>query len=188
MKKTTLSIIAAAAMSTFAFAGGDIAPVEPQVTIPEVVEEPESTGAFYVGAGYSWINADYDSHGEHDGDEVLLLAGYNFNPYIGLEARYAGFTDVMENYGIYVKPQYPITDAAKVYALLGYGETTHEHGAVEHSGDGFQWGLGASYAMTENIGVFVDYTNLYDDSYNEGSVNAGDVTVDSVNVGVTYTF
>lgn len=188
MKKTTLSIIAAAAMSTFAFAGGDIAPVEPVIETPVVVEEP-STGAFYVGAGYSWINADYDNHGEHDGDEVLLLAGYNFNPYIGLEARYAGFTDVMENYGIYLKPQYPITDAAKVYALLGYGETTHDFGANgEVSGDGFQWGVGASYAMTENIGVFVDYTNLYDDSYSVGSVNAGDLTVDSVNVGVTYTF
>lgn len=185
MKKTTLSIIAALAMNTFAFAGGDIAPVEPEIMVPEVVAEPESTGAFYVGAGYSWINADYDNHGEHDGDEVLLLAGYNFNPYIGIEARYAGFTDCMENYGIYLKPQYPI-GAAKVYALLGYGEATHDYAGGEHSGDGFQWGLGASYAMTENIGVFADYTNLYDDSDFGGYT--GDVTVDSVNVGVTYTF
>jgi opacity protein-like surface antigen len=185
MKKATLSIIAAAAMSTFAFAGGDLTPVEPVVETPVIVEEP-STGAFYVGAGYSWINADSDNHGEHDGDEVLLLAGYNFNPYIGVEARYAGFTDSMENYGFYLKPQYPITDAAKVYALLGYGETTHDYVNGEHSGDGFQWGLGANYAMTESIGVFVDYTNLFDDSGFGGYT--GDVTVDSVNVGVTYTF
>ena len=184
MKKTTLSIIAAVAMNTFAFAGGDIAPVEPQVTVPEVAEE--STGSFYVGAGYSLINADTDNYGEHDGDEVLLLAGYNFNQYIGVEARYAGFTDCMENYGIYVKPMYPIGDAA-VYALLGYGETTHDNGAVENSEAGFQWGLGAKYAVTENIGVFADYTSLYDDTGFDTFTN-GDVTVDAVNVGVTYTF
>ncbi|HSR73665.1 MAG TPA: porin family protein [Sulfurovum sp.] len=181
MKKTTLSIIAAVAMNTFAFAGGDISPVEPQVTVPEVSEE--STGSFYVGAGYSYMNLDADVV-EHNGDEALLLAGYNFNQYVAVEARYAGFTDCLENYGIYVKPQYPF-GAASVYALLGYGETTYDNGVVDHSEDGFQWGLGANYAVTENIGVFADYTSLYDDTF-AGSTE--DVTVDAINVGVTYTF
>lgn len=178
MKKVTLSIIATLAMNTFAFAGGDFTtPVEPQVNIPEV---DESTGSFYVGAGYSYMNLDEVS--EHDGDEVLLLAGYNFNPYIGVEARYAGLTDCLENAAIYAKPMYPFGDA-KVYALLGYGETTYDNGVVDNSESGFQWGLGANYAVTENIGVFADYTNLYDDTF------AGvDSTVDAINVGVTYTF
>ena len=184
MKKATLSIIAAAAMSTFAFAGGDLTPVEPVVETPVIVEEEPSTGAFYVGAGYSYMNL--EAGADHDGDEVLLLAGYNFNPYIGVEARYAGFTDCLENAAIYVKPQYPITDAAKVYALLGYGEASYDNGVIDASEDGFQWGLGASYAMTENIGVFADYTNLYDDTGFNGGTQ--DVTVDAVNVGVTYTF
>jgi len=177
MKKVTVSIIAALAVNTFAIAGGDIAPVEPEVTVPEVAE---STGSFYVGAGYSWINLDAGT--EHDGDEVLLLAGYNFNQYIGVEARYAGLTDCLENYGIYVKPMYPIGDA-NVYALLGYGETSYDNGVVDNSENGFQWGLGANYAVMENIGVFADWTRLYDDTF------AGvDSTVDAVNVGVTYTF
>ncbi len=180
MKKVSLSIAALLAMNTFAFAGGDFTtPVEPQVTIPEV---EESTGSFYVGAGYSYINLDAETV-EHDSDATLLLAGYNFNPYIGVEARYAGLTDCIDNAAIYVKPQYPITDAAKVYALLGYGETTYDNGVVDNSEDSFQWGLGANYAVTENIGVFADYTNLYDDTF------AGvDSTVDAINVGVTYTF
>jgi len=181
MKKTTLSIIAAVAMNTFAFAGGDIAPVEPQVTVPEVSEP--STVSFYVGAGYSWINADVTNE-DIDGDATLLLAGVNFNQYIGVEARYAGLTDCMENYGIYVKPQYPIGDA-NVYALLGYGETTYDDGAADESESGFQWGLGASYAVMENIGVFADWTRLYDDTFGMDRVDA---TIDAVSVGVTYTF
>lgn len=177
MKKVTLSIIAVLAMNTFAFAGGDISSVEPEITIPEV---SESTGSFYVGAGYSYMNLDEVT--EHDGDAVLLLAGYNFNQYIGVEARYAGLTDCLENAAIYVKPMYPIGDA-KVYALLGYGETSYDNGVVDNSENGFQWGLGANYAVTENIGLFADYTNLYDDTF------AGvDSTVDAINVGVTYTF
>ena len=55
MKKVTLSMIVALAMSTFAVAGGDIAPVEPMVETP-VIEE--STGAFYVGLAYGLINID----------------------------------------------------------------------------------------------------------------------------------
>jgi len=180
MKKVTLSIIAAVAMNTFAIAGGDISPVEPQITIPEV---SESTGSFYVGAGYSYMNLDAEIAGEHDGDATLLLAGYNFNQYIGVEARYAGLTDCLENSAIYLKPMYPI-GGTTVYGLLGYGETTYDNGD-SYSESGFQWGLGANYAVTENIGVFVDYTNLYDDS---GFSAGTDVTVDSVNVGVTYTF
>jgi opacity protein-like surface antigen len=179
MKKVSLSIVALLAMNTFAFAGGDFTtPVEPQITIPEV---DESTGSFYVGAGYSYINLDAEVV-EHDSDAVLLLAGYNFNEYIGVEARYAGLTDCIDNAAIYVKPMYPIGDA-KVYALLGYGETTYDNGVVDNSEDSFQWGLGANYAVTENIGLFADYTNLYDDTF------AGvDSTVDAINVGVTYTF
>jgi len=180
MKKVSLSIVALLAMNTFAVAGGDFtAPVEPQVNIPEV---EESTGSFYVGAGYSYINLDADIV-EHDSDAALLLAGYNFNQYIGVEARYAGLTDCIDNAAIYVKPMYPIGDAAKVYALLGYGDTSYDNGVVDNSENGFQWGLGANYSVTENIGVFADYTNLYDDTF------AGvDSTVDAINVGVTYTF
>lgn len=200
MKKFTLSVVAALAMGTFAIAGGDIAPVEPIVETPMV---EESTSSFYVGLGYSYMNMNIDSYTtgttiknrvptpvsapeeDHNGDAVLLLAGYNFNEYVGMEARYAGFTDCLENTAIYLKPMYPFGGVA-VYGLLGYGEATYDNG-TSYSESGFQWGLGAGYAVTENIGVFVDYTNLYDDSGFDGGTTA-DVTVDSVNVGVTYKF
>ncbi|HEY9189360.1 MAG TPA: porin [Sulfurovum sp.] len=210
MKKFNLSLAAFLAMGTFAMAGGDIAPVEPVIETPVAVEEP-STGAFYVGLGYSYMNMNIDGYTytytpftgtvnavpapvsvsvpeeDHDGDAVLLLAGYNFNEYVGVEARYAGFTDCLENAGIYVKPQYPI-GAVTVYGLLGYGETSYDNGTVDLSEDGFQWGIGADYAINEKVAVFVDYTNLYDDSGFDGHLTGVDHMVDSINVGVTYTF
>ena len=228
MKKITVSIVAALAMNAFAFAGGDIAPVEPEVTVPEVVEAAPFPGAFYVGLGYSYMNANIDSHSWTDSEElsastlvlaemipeadlsansVLFLAGYKYNQYLGLEARYTmnvGDLDYdgddaaemedgdMSNIGIYVKGMYPVMEALDVYALLGYGQVTID---TELTGDlsesGFQWGLGASYAVTENIGVFADYTRLYDDEGFDGDIDGVpgvDVMVDSINVGVTYTF
>ena len=183
MKRVTLSIIAVLAMNTFAIAGGDISPVEPQITVPEVTE---STGSFYAGLGYSYINLDVSGADDVDGDATLLLAGYKFNQYIGVEARYAGFTDCLENTAIYVKPIYPIGDAS-VYGLLGYGETTYDNGASS-SENGFQWGLGANYAVTENIGVFADYTKLYDDTGFDYRATLDDVSADTWTVGFSYNF
>lgn len=207
MKKITASIVAALAMNVFAFAGGDIAPVEPEVTVPEVVEAAPFPGAFYVGLGYSYMNADVDGYGDISANSALLLAGYKYNQYLGLEARYtmnvddpevdSGYAefdgregDDMTNIAIYLKGMYPVTEAIDVYALLGYGQVAFEAGKydVDVSESGFQWGLGASYAVTENIGVFADYTRLYDDTGFDGELEGVDVVVDSINVGVTYTF
>ncbi|HEY9189361.1 MAG TPA: porin family protein [Sulfurovum sp.] len=193
MKKFNLSLAAFLAMGTFAMAGGDIAPVEPVVEAPVVVEEP-STGAFYVGIAYSAANydetmsytltgvTDLPQTGSVSGDEdysaVMLQAGYKFNPYIAVEGRYwfgleedvGDNTDLtVDTWGIYVKPMYPVTEAFDIYALLGYADSD-----VELSGggttvsppydmDGFSWGIGGAYSFTENLAVFVDYTSLYDD-------------------------
>lgn len=210
MKKITVSIVAALAMNAFAFAGGDIAPVEPEVTVPEVVEPAPFPGAFYVGLGYSYMNANIDPNIESDADlsanSVLFLAGYKYNQYLGLEARYTmnvGDLDAddfgtdapdmeggdMNNIGIYAKGMYPVTEAIDVYALLGYGQVTIDTTTTgDLSESGFQWGLGASYDVTENIGVFADYTRLYDDNGFDGELPDSDFVVDAISVGVTYTF
>ncbi len=153
------------------------------------------------------MNADVDGYGDITANSALLLAGYKYNQYLGLEARYtmnvddpevdSSIADLdgiegddMTNIGIYLKGMYPVMEAFDVYALLGYGQVTFEadNYDVDVSESGFQWGLGASYAVTENIGVFADYTRLYDDEGFDGTLIASDFVVDSVNVGVTYTF
>ena len=152
MKKFNLSLVAILAMSTFAVAGGDIAPVEePVVVVPEVVEEL-STGAFYLGAAYGLLKSDsnffdtsvanqtFDMNSDYSA--LMLQAGYKFNDYVAVEGRYwiglsdEAFTNPLnhnvlddfdhnaEAWGVYVKPMYPVTDALDIYALLGYAQAT----------------------------------------------------------------
>ncbi|MBD3789324.1 MAG: porin family protein [Campylobacterales bacterium] len=184
-----------------------MAPVEPEVTVPEVVES--TPGSFYVGLGYSYMTgtiADVGTRGadiDVTGHALTALAGYNFNKYIAVEGRYSTvLSDVnlddgtydedvnedLSNFAIYLKPMYPVADNFNVYALLGYGQVSASFDGEDYSENGFQWGLGANYAVTENIGVFVDYTRLYDDTGFDGELSGVDVTLDSVNVGATYTF
>lgn len=48
MKRLLLSAVASAVLTTNAFAGGDIAPIEPIITIPEIQEAPFELGSFYT--------------------------------------------------------------------------------------------------------------------------------------------
>jgi len=205
MKKFTLLIAAVMAMSTFAIAGGDIAPVEEPMV--EVVAPVADDSGFYVGLGYSYMkltNEDEGREGDYTGNAITALAGYNFNKYIAVEGRYSvvlgditedwgnGESDIdgeMSNIGLYLKPMYPI-GGLTLYGLLGYGQVTFEHDTwPKDKESGFQWGLGASYAMNDNIGVFVDYTRLYDDEgFSDCFCFVDNVVVDSINVGLTYKF
>ena len=222
MKKFNLSLVAVLAMSTFAIAGGDIAPVEPVVEAPMVIEE--DTSAFYVGIGYSGMEIDLDTdflsiNKQSDTfNQILLQAGYKFNDYIAVEGRYAFGTDdsdwsyfshqhplllsqnvSADSWNIFVKPMYPVTDSFDVYALLGYGETSFDYGFNDTSfGDtgGFAWGLGVDYSFTENISVFVDYTDQSDNSTADYILTRSgqlvpanfDIDFDSWSVGITYSF
>ncbi|MDD2451137.1 MAG: porin family protein [Sulfurovum sp.] len=200
MKKVTLSLITIISLSTFAVAGGDISPVEPYVNVPEVTDD--KPGNFHIGFGYSYMNMNVENPDEDlTAHSVLFKGGYNFNEYIGVEGRYTMSvgdltlddgqeSDVdgdMSNLGIYAKVMYPVMEQFTVYGLLGYGQVTVDNGA-ELSESGFQWGIGAEYTVTENIGLFVDYANLYNDTGFDGAFAGRDVMVDAISVGATYKF
>ena len=197
-------MMAVACLSSFAVAGGDLAPVEPVVDVP-VVEE--SAGAFYVGLSVSAVSTRDGSMnffdvepGQDRTGNLGLLAGYEFNPYIAVEGRYSMYIaeeDVVNSdiWGVYLKPQYPVTEAFNVYALVGFGGVTVE-GVNGHTIDaddtGFQWGLGASYDMTDNIAVFVDYINVANGmdatGFEIGGVRGTEIDSDTITLGVTYKF
>jgi opacity protein-like surface antigen len=83
---------------------------------------------------------------------------------------------------------YPIGDFS-VYALLGYGGVSLsnlENGDAYESG--FQWGLGAGYAFTENISVFADYVKLYDDTGFDYRAQNANVDSDTWTIGLSYKF
>lgn len=169
-------------------------------------------------------SADMDSSG------YMLLAGYQYNKYISIEGRYWGsnyeyseeytsYYNDQESYdgswstndgefsawGIYLKPMYPIGEKFTVYGLLGYGnaeidtETFGGEKLLDESG--FQWGLGASYALSDNISFFVDYVQLASDADGYHDYNAGELqpyydynyaewetSLYTINVGITYKF
>ena len=205
MKRIVLSVWAVAALSNLGFAGGDMKEVEPAIEpVVEVVEEAEKN--FYVGLGLSALSTregSLDFFSKEDGQDrtgnIALMAGYEFNPYVAVEGRYSMYIaeeDFLNNdiWGIYVKPQYPVTEAFKVYALLGFGGITVDgvNGAdIDVDDTGFQWGLGASFGVAEDIGIFVDYTSVASDMDADawfGAPTNVNVDTDAITVGVTYNF
>ena len=200
MKKLNLSLVAILATSTFALAGGDIAPVEPVVETP--VEYDSS--AFYLGLGYGGMKVDLSTDllninkNSDTFNQVMFQAGYNFNEYIAIEGRYYWGTDdnswnwydnltgskllggqsvSADAWDIFVKPMYPVTDSFDIYALLGYGETAFDYswGRSTNFGDtgGFAWGLGAKYDFSDSWSVFVDYIDQSDSSYSDYTIING---------------
>ena len=234
MKNIVLSAVAVLAMSSFAVAGGDIAPVEEPIVVVEEVA-PVSTGGLYLGLAYSVLNAtstDYwgvngvdmeENYIDTDFSEVMIQAGYKINDFVAIEGRYwfgiedtiAGdianigglvdFDSSVDAWGIYVKPMYPVSEAFNIYALLGYAGTEYDVSATDgrttadwnsDTLDGFSWGLGAEYAFSNNVAIFIDYTNLYDDEIDHVVTDRNGVDraatweneVDTINFGVTYNF
>lgn len=170
------------------------------------------------------LDYQYGGTYDRDYDAFMLQAGYQFNQYVAVEGRYwnsisqrsqdswyrypdqetqnnSEWSDGdFEAWGIYVKPMYPVTEALDVYALLGYGNVESDdhywYNAEGLDEDSFQWGLGVSYALSDNISVFADYVQLcdgVDDSYTQESgdddyVYNWEHSIYTVNVGLTYKF
>ncbi|GIU00520.1 hypothetical protein TSL6_10260 [Sulfurovum sp. TSL6] len=203
MKKIVLSVCAVAAMSSLGFAGGDMKDVEPAIEpVVEVVKEEKN---FYVGLGIAAvstrdaeISVDWGGTDRQDRlGNLSFLAGYDFNEYFAVEGRYTksfwhDHQTEMEGWALFAKPQYPVSEDFSVYALLGYGGVTLDGVKgylVDYDETGFQWGLGASYEMMENISLFADYTfpaNDMDGSYEGDATVQADV--DAFTVGITYNF
>ena len=194
--KTTVTTLLL--LTNLSYAGGDIAPQEPEMSIPDVMEETVSDNYFYAGLAYSYMDMNDDTlNTDITGNAVTFLAGYKFYQYLAVEGRYSlSVSDLdvdgtnknwdMSNVALYLKPQYAFNQVT-VYGLLGYGEVTLDNG-TSYSENGFQWGLGASYSATDAIDLFVDYTRLYDDNGFDTFTANNDIVFDSVTVGVNYKF
>jgi len=163
---------------------------------------------------------------EEDYDAIMLQAGYEFNKYFAIEGRYwtsigdgdwsdkwdvyyygnvYGYSDSdsgsgnldFDAWGIYLKPMYPVTEEFTVYGLLGYGNVTlSDNGDDWLDENGFQWGVGASYAITDHLSIFADYVSLlsgndtsvsYTTSYSTIKYTSTD-DIYAINIGLTYKF
>lgn len=205
MKKLLLPI-ALVATNGLLLAGGDLhKAVEPVVNIPTVTEEV-SENNFYVGVGLAAVSVrDSDvsanlfevKEGQDRLGNIDLIAGYEFHRHFAVEGRYtttiaeSDSIDTMDSWSIFAKPKYPVTENIELYGLLGYGNVQVE-GTDEYMADvdesGFQWGLGLSYMINENLDFFVDYKFLANDIDVLVYKDVIEMSVDSLTAGLIYKF
>ena len=218
MKKILHSLTVSAVLATGSlYAGGDIAPIVAPVA-------GDSPNPFYVGVGLMWAGISTDCFGEGDCPDVrlkdstwggIVRGGWEYNQYVGIEARALttafdeDWTDRTTHYGIYLKPQYPVSENVNVYGLLGYGRTEIDVKCTaftdNYTYNGFSWGIGLEYDLSDTDddfeegvaydrpfdghmdqekgwGLWIDYQNLLNDKgYHNYKVNI-------VTFGVTYDF
>ena len=91
----------------------------------------------------------------------MIRGGYDYNQYIGIEARYIRtFLDEgpfggtpLAHIGIFLKPQYPVSERVNVYGLLGYGYTENlgNGGRLDYfdNDSGFSAGVGIEYDLSD---------------------------------------
>jgi len=183
-----------------------VAPLPPVVVLPVADISP-----IYVGLGL--VAARYDAKCSTTPTEctvdktggILVRAGYDFNKYMGVEAR-GMMTSVKANggkikhIGAFLKPMYPVSDDLNVYALGGIAKTTTQGSMRRTNVTGLAFGAGIEYDLSDDkkkdakydrefdgkadqekgFGVFADYERLY---YKKNSPD-----LDALSIGVTYDF
>ena len=211
----TKLVLATLLASGVLVAGKDVEPAV--VPVAPVVD----INPFYVGLGLLWSGSSRDCPCDRTQKKrlkettygVIGRVGYDFNQYIGVEARALKASidkDFAEttHYGIYLKPQYPVTDKLNIYGLVGYGKTKIEcdsprltsRNAKMFDESGLSVGVGIEYDLGKDNpvaasrpfdgqgdqekgwGIWVDYQNL---AHNKGKYK---VKSNIVTAGVTYDF
>jgi OOP family OmpA-OmpF porin len=212
--KIILSLTTAIALTATSYAGSkQVAPVEAEVVpIPAVINPiPLYIGIGLVAAGLSRdCPCTNDSRLKDMTYGGVIRAGWDFNEYFGIEAR--GLKANIEkdfskttHYGLYLKPQYHVSDAVNIYGLLGYGKTTVDYASGSRSSklssSGLSYGAGLEYDFSSDEslgqyardfdgqgdqekgwGMWVDFQHLL---YNEGVFNTDS---NIVTAGITYDF
>ncbi len=166
MKKIILSLATVSAiMISSANAGGDIVPV----VVPSPSIETIDPSPWYLGGGIVWAKLSGCDLGPDCSYEdvtygAMVRGGYDYNQYFGVEARYINtFLDEgpyggtpLEHIGVFAKPQYPVSESANIYALLGYGYTKNLGNGARlnyfDSDSGFSAGLGFEYDLSDREG------------------------------------
>lgn len=159
-------------------------PVKIPVVVPPVVK-PKEKKPWYVGAGLVGAKVD-NGNCEDITYGVMAKAGYDFNNYVGVEARalktnweYEGAK--IEHYGAFLKPQYPLTKEINLYGLLGYAKTkTSKRFVLDDNGFAFGGGVDYDFGESDAFSLFVDYERLLQKS------NIPDL--DALALGLAYKF
>jgi OOP family OmpA-OmpF porin len=187
--------------------------IKPKVIppLPIKVEPKEiNPSGFYVGLGISGVrynttcNCDVGS-GTETNVAILGRVGYDYNRYIGIEAR--GMRTIakdegasISHTGLFIKPMVPFMGSSNLYALIGVAKTSTSGELQNTSAEGVALGAGLEVDLSKDkakdgkysrefdgegdqergIGLFIDYERLI------VKENAPDI--DTISAGVTYDF
>lgn len=179
-------------------AGKNTAPAETPVA-PVALPWP-----LYIGLGVVMTDIDRDPCPCANDETIaedhryggILRIGMDFNEYLGVEARIlksleSGVFSETTHYGIYLKPQFSLSEDLKIYGLLGYGTTEidYTNGIRDSSTDesGVAYGAGVEYRLSRDEdgnawSLWADYSRVLKD---KGAVHS---TVDVFAAGGMYHF
>jgi len=183
---------------------------EPKVIVSKPLKNIRANG-FYAGIGIAstYYNTNCPTGCSIGGKDitagVMARMGYDFNKYIGIEARgirtnwHSGGGKVKHG-GIFLKPMIPVGDVTNIYGLVGLAKTKTEGGLPSTDAETLALGAGVEVDLSEDrakagrygrafdgqgdqekgLGIFFDYERMV--------VKAGAPDLDAISAGVTYDF
>jgi len=216
-RRILISSLAALSLSTALYAGGKnvSAAGVPVIPIETVTPSPWYLGAGLVWAKLSGCNLQPGCTYEDVTYGAMVRGGYDYNEYIGVEARYIRtFLDKgphggtpLAHAGLFLKPQYPVSERVNLYGLLGYGYTENlGNGARLNYFDndwGWSAGAGIEYDLSDREGDKIengDYDRAFDGYADQGKgwslfldyqrllIKSNIPDLDAISAGVRYDF
>ncbi len=151
---------------------------------------------FYAGLGigrsrYSDFNKNF---GDMDSEGWKLYGGYQFNKYLGVEGGYVNLNDMTsalgavrtnmdtDGWALAAVASYPVTKKLSVMGKLGgaylLSEINTKNGAAltvrtEHQELDPNYGIGASYAVYDNLNLRLEWERFDRDDFNIDMLTAG---------------
>ncbi len=185
--------------------------ISPPPSIPKKIESKDiNPSGFYAGLGITGARYDTSCNcatgaGTDNSVAILGRVGYDFNRYIGIEAR--GLRTIasddgaeISHAGLFIKPMVPIQKYTNVYGLIGAAKTSTKGELQRVSAEGLALGAGVEVDLStdkakegkysrefdgegdqeKGVGLFIDYERLI--------VKDNSPDIDTISAGVTYDF
>lgn len=152
----------------------------------------------YIGAQYAQVKYDQTNTGINNGDAtptaLVITGGYNFSDHIALEGRlgfglgddaFSSTVDVDIDSLVSVLGKFSLGGSISPYLLAGFSDVELEAtGNQSTEGDGFSFGAGVDFDVSENSAVSLEYIQYVDADIRNG----GEAKVTALSLGYNYSF
>jgi len=187
---------------------------QPPKAIPIVKPKKIVPNGFYVGLGITGVryrnnckclSSTIKKENKDRTGGLVARVGYDFNKYIGIEARgsktnWDSDGTKVEHSGIYIKPMLPINNSSNLYGLVGAAKTKVKGDMPNVDTESLALGAGLEIDLSKDtpkdgkysrkfdgqgdqekgVGLFIDYERMI------AKKNAP--IVDGISAGITYDF